>query len=232
MQFTDIILRAAFLAKQAGWDEAAPAPDWKALVNRGLQDFSWDSEYNEEEAQVTSVINQATYPIDTAALPRSFKSFRSVAYATQTTTPKDLKLSSEGDESSYDPLWWQKPAGSPVRFLIPGPNLIRIYPPCINGGDTITIRGTREAVPMSADTDVPGFPGTWHEAIALRAAVLYCEPWVDENGAAKIQLYREQYAGQVKACIEFISTNRYPRLQRRVSSPSRRRTYLRQSGRY
>jgi hypothetical protein len=232
MQFSTIKQRAAFLAQQAGFDMAAPQPDWGALVSRALEDFAWDTEYNEEEATVTSVVNQSKYTIDSGATPRTFRSVRCVAYATQTTSPKNLLLSSESDESAADPLWWQRPAGAPVRFLLPGSNQIRIVPACQTAGDTITIRGTRTPVALAADTDVPGFPETFHEAIALRAAVLHCEPWVGGDDVAKVQLYRVQYAGQVKACIEFLSANRYARLARRVQRPNRRRTYMRQSGRY
>ena len=232
MQFTDLTQRAAFLAKQAGWDEAFPAPDWKALVNRGLQDFSWDTEYNEEEATITSVSNQATYIIDATANPRTFKSFRAVAYATQTTSPQNMRLTSEGDEAATDPLWWQRPSGTPARFLIPGPNVIRLHPKPNVSGDTVTIRGTRAAAPLALDADVPGFPETWHEALALRAAVLHCEPWATSDDAARVQLYREQYAGMVRACVQFLSSNRYARLQRRVERPNRRRTYNRLSSRY
>ncbi len=232
MQFTEICQRAAFLAKQAGWGEALPAPDWKALVNRGLQDFSWDTEFNEEEATITSVINQALYAIDIGAAPRLFKSMRVVAYRTQTTTPQDLPLSSESDEYASDPLWWQRTPGQPVRFLLPGSNQIRLHPAPATAGDTVTIRGTREAAPMTTDTDVPAFPATWHEALALRAAVLHCEPWVAGDDVAKVQLYRQQYAGMVRACVQFLSGNRYARIQRKVQRPLRRRTYVRQSGRY
>ena len=232
MQFTDICQRAAFLAKQAGWGEALPAPDWRALVNRGLQDFSWDTEFNEEEATVTSVINQATYAIDSSLAPRAYKSIRVAAYGTQTTTPRDLPLSSESDEYSSDPLWWQRPAGTPVRYLLPQTNQIRLVPAPATAGDTITIRGTREAAPMTNDTDAPSVPATWHEALALRAAVLHCEAWVTGDDVAKVHFYREQYAGMVRACVQFLSGNRYARIQRKVQRPLRRRTYIRQSGRY
>ena len=85
---------------------------------------------------------------------------------------------------------------------------------------------------MTTDTDVPAFPATWHEALALRAAVLHCEPWVAGDDVAKVQLYRQQYAGMVRACVQFLSGNRYARIQRKVQRPLRRRTYVRQSGRY
>ena len=226
MQFTEICRRAAFLAKQAGWGEALPAPDWRALVNRGLQDFSWDTEFNEEEATLVSVINQGTYTVDSGAAPRLFKSVRVVAYGTQSSTGRNLPLSSESDEYAVDPLWWQRPAGQPVRFLLPGSNQIRLHPAPATGGDTITLRGTREASPMSADTDVPAFPATWHEAPALRAAVLHCEPWVTGDDVAKVQLYRQQYAGMVRACVQFLSANRYARIQRKVQRPLRRRNHI------
>jgi hypothetical protein len=224
MQFAEICQRAAFLARQAGWGEALPAPDWRALVNRGLQDFSWDTEFNEEEATISSVINQALYVIDSGATPRLFKSVRLAAYGTQTSTPRSLSLSSESDEAALDPLWWQRPPGPPARFLLPGSNQIRLHPAPAAAGDIVTIRGTREALPMIADTDIPAFPATWHEATALRAAVLHCEPWVSGGDIGKVQLYREQYAGMVRVCIQFVSGNRYARIQRKVQRPVRRRT--------
>lgn len=232
MNYRELQQRSAFLARQAGSDKVAPQPDWPTLVNRAIQDFSWDSEYNIEEESITSVVNQSTYTIDGSASPRPFKSYRVVAYATQSTTPNNLIFTNENDRYNEDTLWWQRPVGTPNYFLVPASNQIRLFPTPSTAGDTVTIRGTREDVPLVDDTDTPNAPGTYHEAIALRATVLHCEPWVSGDDAAKLELFRSQYGGLVRDCMEFLSGNRYARLQRRVDRPFRRRTFIRLSGHY
>lgn len=231
MNFAQLKQRAAFLAQQAGSDSIVPQPDWGPLVNRGVQDFSWDTEYNTEDLSFTSVLNQAAYTLDSSGSPRLYKSIKRMAYGTNTTTPQTIVETSESDMDKADPLWWQRPAGTVVWFLFTEPNVIRLVPPPIASGDTIMVSGTREALALSVETDVPGFPGTWHEAVALRAAVLHCEVWVKDDGAAKVQLYREQYGGMVRACELFLAGNRYARLQRTVQRPWRRRTFNSLSGR-
>ncbi len=221
--FVSLRQRASYLAMQSGWDGVNPQPDWFALVNQALGDFSWDTEYNQEELTITSVANQASYLLPTPY----FKTIKDVAYNTLL-----LAKSSEADERKIDPLWVIRPAGTPARYLIPGPNVLRIIDIPSTSGDTIDVRGTRFAPALVNDTDAPGFPDTWHEAVALRAAVLHCEPFVSGDGVTKLELFREQYAGMVKACKTYLAEDRYGSLQRTVSSPLRRRSYLRLSGRY
>lgn len=231
MNFQDLKQRAAFLAQQAGSDKIAPQPDWGPLVNRGVVDFSWDTEYNQEDLTFTSVLNQSNYTLDSGATPRLYKTISRMAYGTNTTTPQTIVETSAADMDKADPLWWQRPAGQPVWWMFTEPNVLRIVPPPINSGDTIAISGTREAAALVNETDVPGFPATWHEAVALRAAVLHCEVWAKDDGAAKVQLYREQYGGMVRACELYLAGNRYSRLQRTVQRPWRRRTFNSLSGR-
>jgi hypothetical protein len=236
MDFLQLRNRAAFLAKQAGWQDAMPGPDWVDLVNRGLTDFSWDSEFNREQVNVTTVANQPTYTIPTPY----FKSITDLAYTPVGLVSNIIYPTTEIDERNYDALWYTRPAGTTMRYMVMAPNVIQLVPPSATSGDTMVVRGIRASPLMVADTDVPGqvsgsssytsFPDTWHEAISLRAAFLYCEQWAQDEALATIQEYRTQYQGMVEACRDYITQGRSPYVQRVVSRPFRRRVYLRLSG--
>lgn len=228
VNFADLRQRAAFLAMQVGWSDTAPQPDWSDLVNRALVDFSWETEYNEEEITFASVANQPVYTVPTPY----FKTVKDVAYATETTAPRLLRRTSETDERKTDPLWFTRVAATPVRYLIVMPNVIRLVDMASNSGDTVTMRGTRVAPALENDSDLPGFPDTWHEAIALRAAILHCEPWAAGDALARVQNYVQQVGAMSGACKIYLSGERYSRIQRSIERPIRRRSYIRQSGRY
>ncbi|HLK55042.1 MAG TPA: hypothetical protein VKU00_00670, partial [Chthonomonadaceae bacterium] len=158
MQFSDIRTRAAFLAMQAGWDTASPGPDWSGLVNRGYSDFAWDTEFNEEQVDLTTVVNQAIYTIDASTPPRYFQTVKDVAYDTASTTSKILEKTSEDQERILDPLWFVRAASTPQKYAIVGPNLIRLVDKPDTGGVTFTLRGTRQPVALGNDSDLPAFP--------------------------------------------------------------------------
>src|SRR5215831_9802096 len=124
MNYLDLQQRAAYLASRPGYIEAAPAPDWGSLVNGALADYTWDTEINVENAQVTTVVNQAEYTLDASASPRMWKYLFDCAYGTDTA----LVETTEQTERSRDPLWLVRPAGVPDRYYLSGPNRLRLVP--------------------------------------------------------------------------------------------------------
>lgn len=225
MNFGALKARAAFLAMQNKWDKAAPQPDWAALVQRGLVDWATDTEYNEEESTFPTVANQASYTLSTPY----WITIKEVIYNSNT----PLDKSSAQQEWSVDPLWTQRTATTaPSRFIVTSPNVIRLVDKPSAGSIDVYIRGTRVPAALSADTDSPLFLDTWHEAIALRAAVLHCRPWVTgEEDVARIERYSAQYKGMVLECKVSLSGERYGQLERRVRRPARRRVSTTNFGR-
>lgn len=221
MAFLDLRTRAAYLVQLVLRTDVSPSADWPALVNSALTDFSWDTEYNQEEVTFSTVANQAEYTIT----GQSFKTIKDVAYGTN----QALYKSSESEERRGDDLWYLRTAAQPSRYVVSRGNVVRLIPKPVNSGDIVTVRGTRAAPALSADTDVPGCPDTFQEAIALRAAWLHCQTMAtDEISAAVISGYDVSYRRYVADLRLWLSQERYNgQLQRRVSRPRRPRLPVR-----
>lgn len=210
--FSKLKLRAMYLSKQAGWSDVTPAPDWGELVNRGLQDFAWDSEYHFDTDTLTLVVGQSEY-----ALTGGYWKYLFTVTNGTTASWYDVKPTTEGVlQRQTNGGWIVAGNGRPLYWWTPRPDTVRFYPPP-NSADTITLRGVREPPMLVSDEDMPGFPHTWHEAICLRAAMLHCEPFANtELAMKKLADYRTQYVGMVKACKKFCSDDD-AQMQRTVS---------------
>jgi hypothetical protein len=212
VNFLELQQRAAFLASRPGYLQALPNPDWGDLVNGAIADFSWDTEYNVEETTFPTVVNQAEYPLATVGDPRGWKFISDVAYG----TTSSLYETTEQTERAKDPLWLVRPADTPARYYLVKPSTLRLVAKPSQGGVTLTVRGVREAPPLVLDTDVPAIPGTYHEAIAVRAATLHLEQYASEpQDWSRMNLYRQQYDGQVKDCKSWLAEDD-AQLQRRT----------------
>lgn len=195
MDYAAIQARAAFLAQACpSAFSIAPQPDWKALVNRGVQDFSWDTEYNYENGTFPTVADTAEYTIAAAGTP----SWKFLEVMVRDSTGQIIP-SDEQREYARNPLWIAQASSVPTRYWMSKPNTVYLFP-VPSGVYTITYRGCREAAALSLTTDTPGCPGTYHEGIALRAAILHIEPFMSQSSEmAKLDLYRTQYSGLVKS---------------------------------
>jgi len=163
----------------------------------------------------STVENQATYTLDTPY----FHSIKAAAYYyTGNATYVHLTESSETQELLMDPLWFTRPMGTPSRYLTPGANQITLVDPPSNTGDNVTIRGSRQAPALVNDTDLPAFPDTWHEALALKAAYYYTQALVTQPAdVARVENYLQRYYKLVGECKTYISNERYsPVLRRQV----------------
>lgn len=235
MNFLDMRRRAQYLGQQGEWAEVNPAPDWGELINRGVADFSWDAEYFEDSTTITTVNNQAIYTVDTSIPPRYYKTIKIAAYTSISNAASvRLEKTTEMDENLRNPIWFTNPAGTPSRWLVPRPNTIQLVDPPSVSGDTITIRGVRADVPLVSDIDTVNVPDTYHEAIPLRAAILHMEGYLEltDTMAAKLNLYREQYSGFVKALRLYMGLERYGVLRRQVRRGYRGRVGLIGYGNY
>lgn len=236
MDFAGMRRRAQYLGMQGQWAQANPAPDWPALVNRGVTDFSWDAEYFEDQTTIATVNNQAEYVIDLNIPPRYYKTIKIAVYTSLSNAASvRLTKSTELEEDLRNPIWFTNIAGTPSRWLSPRPNIFRLVDPPSMTGDQIVIRGVRADVPLVGDTDTPAFPDTFHEAIPLRAAILHMEQFVggdDSAEAGRLATFRTQYTGIVKAIKQYLGNERYGVLRRQVQRGYRGRVGLIGYGNY
>lgn len=201
MNKLQIIERAAYLAKQSGYQELVdPAPDWPTEFDIAYGDFSWDVEWNKAQASVSTVSGTKEYLLSSAGTPM----YKSVAFAVRDSVT-ELILTDEEQMSRRDILWYIRPNGPPVYFWLSQPNTILLHP-TPDAVYTITYRGVKAATALSALTDIPPIPETYHEGIALRAAIRIIESWIPsiedpqkaERAWRLFLKYEEQYKGHVK----------------------------------
>lgn len=172
--------RAAFLAMQAGSIQANPQPDWGDAINRAVSVVSWESEYNVETGQVTTINSQPEYSLP---LPM-WKYVEEAIYQPSGNIPAlPLYLVTEGEINQLDYMWMVQVAGTPIYFWVTNSNTLRIYPPPSATGDVITFRGSREAPALVNDTDMVACPGAYHELHPLHAAIEFWSSLVDGGDA-------------------------------------------------
>jgi hypothetical protein len=218
MNYSELQARTQLLCSYAGWSNVDPPPEWDKLVNRGLHDFSWESEYRRDEAAFETLADQTEYTI---AAPY-FKHVLSVIYSTDTI----LRQTTEIDEARCNPLWTQASSGTPYRYLIVSPNVLRLMPKPDTASVTITVRGVRAAAPLVGDNQEPDFPEIYHEAVALRAAVLHGIVYAKGGELERLAAYEQAHQNLLKDFKAYLSAQRYTGAQRVVAPPSRRRVYL------
>lgn len=219
MNYIQIIERAAYLAKQAGYQTVEPAPDWPTEVNIGYGDFSWDVEWHRDQGTFATVNGTKEYLLSAAGTPM----YKEVAFAARGTVV-EMILTDEEQMSRRDILWYTRPVGVPVYFWMSGPNTLLLHS-TPDDVYTITFRGVRAAAALSAFTDIPPIPETYHEGIALRAAIRILEPWIPtiedpqkaERAWRLFLKYEDQYKGHVKNFRGLIFSSNTPK--QRWSAP-------------
>ena len=193
MNWAELSVEAADLALIPELPTPARQPVWTTLVNQGVKQFSWDTEYNIEELTLTTVINQAEY---TLTSPR-WKYFYEVLYGTELV----LELTSESRLRNYNALWRMQDAGQPVAYFFPMPSKIRLYPKPDTADDTLYLRGIREASPLTnvtpGTTDELPYPEAYHMACAHWAALIYLRKLY---GKTKDEQLRAAIADQIAFC--------------------------------
>ncbi len=219
MNYQQIIERAAYLAKQAGYQSVEPAPDFPMEVNVALGDFSWDVEWRKDQGTVATVSGTKEYLLSAAGTPM----YKSVAFMARDSN-SEMILTDEEQMSRRDILWYIRPIGVPVYFWMSQPNTIILHP-TPDDVYTMAFRGVRAAAALSAATDIPPIAETYHEGIALRAAIRILEPWlpsIEDQAMAErawrlFLLYEEQYKGHVKNFRGLITSSNTPK--QRWSAP-------------
>jgi hypothetical protein len=221
VNFGALKVRAASLARLAGYEEVQPAPDWATIVNQALAEFSWEAEYCTGTATVTLVADTPTYTVAVGS-GGEWKRFTDAVLGAGTR----LYLTDENLLRRENPNWILAPAGDPSRFWVVSPGLVQFYPTPSSSGGVVTLRGRRADTPLSADTDAPTCAAVFHEGIALDAAWRVCKQF----GDAAVQQRAAGYLAESKAYLDRLQETEGEEeavaLQRRVARATPERIAL------
>lgn len=189
MNFSQLKARAAVLCQLEGWSEVSPAPDYAYLVNRAWEMFSYDSECFVTSENVSTVIGQAEY-----SLTNSYKNLLDVTYS-----GSGLLRSDEAFERNLNPGWRVQASGTPSRWVLSGFNKLTLVPPP-SAIQTLNVRGAAYGTALSSETDTPSCPSVYHEAIAIKAAILHGEIYAQGDAMQRIERLGAMYNGMVQQC--------------------------------
>lgn len=185
--------RATALASFGAWTNTAIAPAWDVLTNQAWQEFSWIAELLILSENVLTVAGQQSYTTVNA-----YKTVLDLAW-----NGLPVQRSSEVFERSRNSAWlFTASAAKPDRWVLSsnvGDTVTLIPPP--NTIEPLFIRGIVQGPLMTMPTDLPGQQagvGTavaayFHEAIALRAAVLWGELYAQGEEFMRLNAYMRQY---------------------------------------
>lgn len=185
--------RAALLASFGAWTDTAVAPDWPTLTNQAWQEFSWIAELLILSETINTVNAQVSYTTTNV--------YKTILDLSWNALP--VRRSSEAQERFINPAWLNTPAATqPVRWVLSsdvGATVSLIPPPTAVG--PLFVRGIVQGPLMVLSTDQPGqvsgagiaIPAYFHEAIPLRAAVLWGELYAQGDEFMRLNAYMRQY---------------------------------------
>lgn len=218
MNYTALQSELQSLVQFGGYTNISPTPDYGDYINRGLRQFSWDTEYNVAEDSISTVADQATY---TLASP-DWRAIKEVYYDSSSV----LREASELLIYRENPLWRFTSSAVPTRFWQESPTVLRLYPAPSQSSKTILIRGTRCATPLSSGSDTPtGCPEVFHPAIALQGALQIMKRYATESESARMQAYENEYKKLVAQLRSEMMKQNAP-LSRAVNIPNGRRVQV------
>ncbi len=180
------------MASFGAWTDTNPAPAWDVLTNQAWQEFSWLAEIYVGTETINAVSGQQQYQT-----VNIYKTVLDVIYSS-----RPLLRSSEDYERSANPAWFAASTGTPVRWILNQVGTVLSLIPAPNGnGGVIAVRGIMQGLPMANGGDVPGqtngigvpIPAYFHEAIALRAAVLWGELFAQGDEFIRLNAYMDLY---------------------------------------
>lgn len=192
MTRTELETEAARLASMEGWTNSPTPPDWTKLVNAAWRLFSFDAELIIGTVGATAVAGQCEYRL-TGIKRISWVSYNAIA----------LEQSSEAFEQFLAPTW-RTATGTPLRWVEVREQTIALSP-VPNGTQAIVARGNVEGSDMSTGTDEPGqvggtgiiIPKSLHLAIALQAALMQGQAFMQGQSSARMQYFDDEYAAYV-----------------------------------
>jgi hypothetical protein len=223
MDFDALRLETQNLLKFGGWFDVGSPVDLAGLVNEALRLWSWQAEYKTGQATFTTAAGTAEY---TLSNPPDWKIVKDVYYG----TTARLARTSEDLVRMEDPLYRVVPNGTPDRFWMPLPNVVRLYPTPATSGTTVTVYGIRADADLANPTDTPGCPAHYHRAVARLAAFLHAERYAQGEEKERIRVWYEEAMAQALDCQLWMASQNQVALQRRVRQRSPGRLNLTSGG--
>ena len=186
-----------------GWSSSIPAPDYPIMVNEGWRQFSFDAELIIAKQTIAAVNGQSEYAL------LGVKRILDVSY-----NALPLLRSTEEYERFANPFW-QTTTGTPLRFVMTGLNAAALVP-APAGTQNIIFRCIAIGADMVLPTDLPGqvsgatpagqvtatIPTGIHEAIALKAALLFAKAYAQGEAAARVNAWQMEYEKYVQQALE------------------------------
>lgn len=148
-------------ASTSFWSDA----DLNDFINRSHEQVVSEAELMQCDSETTSVASHSQYssPIDVLRILRVYYEGREKPLEPKTLAEMDLD----------DPGWPLSvcASGETPTNWVPRGNLIHLYPAPYESGKKITIWAIQAPADLSADGDTPKIAKSYHEAIAIGAAI-------------------------------------------------------------
>jgi hypothetical protein len=218
MTFADLKDKTAEYLSFGNYSDVQPSPNLAVLVNEAYREIATESEFNWEATSFATVAGTAEY---TLTNPPDWIRITDVLWGTSTV----LYQADPIQVRRYDPLWTQAANAQSMYWWVPKPNVIRLYAPP-SSVVTINVYGSRDPTAFTADTDVPGFPIRYHEAIPLRAAWLHLKKVATGEEMERAKMYLTESDDKVATLKEEIGGQNNPVARRRVTRRSPEYLYL------
>lgn len=191
--FTELQDMAADYAEVWGFANTKRPPVWATLVNEAYSEICFEAELiRGPSVTFPTVDNQPEYDLLAVAgdYGGAWKSVQDVYYNGTYIGPIDEALLRR-----QDPTWLTTTKGTPVGWMMPRPNTLRLFP-APDSVVNVEVWGIRAPEKLALGTDVPVFSAIYHNAIAIRAAWLHANRFAKGDDhykmlAQKDAMYRE-----------------------------------------
>lgn len=191
MTFKELRDRTRDLLTFGGWTNTAIKPDYAYLVNRGLKEFTQESQHCVETLSITTVAKQQNYdarpdPSDNRDWVLLFDN------ATYDASNSWLTQTSLTLLDNMDRLWRFTPASTPQKWFWYNPQTVGLWPVPVLDGVVTQWMGIRYEPLLVNDNDVPLVPDINCEGIALFAAWYHGKLYARGDERETVALYREE----------------------------------------
>lgn len=221
MTYAEMKTRVEDLCRLEGWSDLPTPPDWGALVNRALGQFSALGEYIWDEHSFDTVAGAAEYSLLDADT-RDWINVVSVCYGS---APCQLQRSNPVEQAIISETWWRDAHGVPAYWWLSSPNLMRLHP-VPNGAYHVYLIGVRAEAELDSDADTPVVYDRYHDAICKLAAAEHGETYAtSESQIGKVRLWRDEGLRAAEQCRTGLMEGRAVTWTRQVY-PAPRRTVL------
>jgi hypothetical protein len=193
--FKELRDRTRDLLTFGGWTNTAQTPDYAYLVNRGLKEFTQESQHCVETLSIPTVKNQNLY--DARPLAADNRDwvllFNNASYGTALGWLSQTSLT---HLDNMDRLWRFTTASTPTLWFWYNPQTIGVWPTPNVDGVVMQWMGIRYEPLLVNDDDIPLVPDVNCEGIALFAAWYHGKLYARGEELKTVAMYREEAMAQ------------------------------------